>query len=144
MEERRDERHGITVPGRYRTGSGMAVDVTLRDLSRGGCQIHDRLGRLSVEQFLTIRIGPIGPIDSRVRWQDGRVAGIRFDQPLADTVLDHIRAIAEEAGWRPETPESGAPSGQVPGRAARGTPRTDPEEQAGLLRTPGPTTFPGA
>lgn len=112
MEERRDERHGITVPGRYRTGSGMAVDVTLRDLSRGGCQIHDRLGRLSVEQFLTIRIGPIGPIDSRVRWQDGRVAGIRFDQPLADTVLDHIRAIAEEAGWRPETPESGAPSGE--------------------------------
>ncbi len=104
MEERRDERHGITVPGRYRTGSGMAVEVTLRDLSRGGCQIHDRLGRLSVEQFLTIRIGPIGPIDSRVRWLDGRVAGIRFDQPLADSVLDHICAIAEESGGAPPKP----------------------------------------
>jgi len=117
MEERRDERHGITVPGRYRTGKGMAVDVTLRDLSKGGCQVHDRLGRLEIDQFLTVRIGPIGPIDARVRWLDGRVAGIRFDQPLADSVLEHIREIAVEAGLvaPPPSPQPGPDSASAPG-----------------------------
>lgn len=118
MEERREERHGITVQGRYRTGSGMAVDVTLRDLSKGGCQVHDRLGRLEVEQFLTIRIGPIGPIDSRVRWLDGRVAGIRFDAPLNDSVLDHIREIAAREAPQPRA-EAEAEAEVKPERADR-------------------------
>ena len=97
MEERHDERHGLIVNGRYRTGKGMPVDIVLNDLSRSGCQIHDRLGRLEVDQFMTIRIGPIGPIDAHVRWLKGRVAGIQFDPPLNDAVLDHLRTIAESA-----------------------------------------------
>ncbi|MGX7894921.1 PilZ domain-containing protein [Tsuneonella sp. HG222] len=130
MEERRDERHGITVPGRYRSGTGMAVDVTLRDLSQGGCQIHDRLGRLEVDQFVTIRIGPIGPIEARVRWLDGRVAGIRFDQPLAPSVLEHVREIAAEAGLAsaPNPPPTVAEAADV-SRTTGGAKRLDLLEQ---------------
>jgi hypothetical protein len=97
MEDRRDQRHGMIVNARYRTGSGMPMDVVLHDLSKSGCRIHDRLGRLRVDQFLTIRIGPIGPIDAHVRWLDERVAGIEFDLPLNEAVLEHIRSIAEPA-----------------------------------------------
>ncbi len=104
MEERRDERHGLIVNGRYRTGTGMPMDIVLHDLSKSGCQIHDRLGRLDMGQFLTIRIGPIGPIDAHVRWLRGRMAGIEFDNPLNDAVLEHLRTIAEPAPDAAEVP----------------------------------------
>lgn len=115
MEERRDERHGLITNGRYRTGKGMPMDIVLQDLSRSGCQIHDKLGHLDVGQFLTIRIGPIGPIEAHVRWLNGRMAGIQFDTPLNDAVLDHIRSISSPAPTKPrprsaERSDTGEPS----------------------------------
>jgi hypothetical protein len=104
MKDRRDERHGLIVNGRYRTGRGLPMDIVLHDLSRSGCQIHDRMGRLEVDQFLTIRIGPIGPIDAHVRWLEGRNAGIQFDTPLNDAVLDHICTLAEPVSARSQAP----------------------------------------
>jgi len=104
MEDRRDERHGLIVNGRYRTGRGLPMDIVLHDLSKSGCQIHDRMGRLEVGQFLTIRIGPIGPIDAHVRWLEGRNAGIQFDSPLNDAVLDHVRTLAQPAPVQPRAP----------------------------------------
>ena len=104
MEDRRDERHGLIVNGRYRTGRGLPMDIVLHDLSKSGCQIHDRMGRLEVDQFLTIRIGPIGPIDAHVRWLEGRNAGIQFDSPLNDAVLDHVRSLAQAAPAQPQAP----------------------------------------
>lgn len=104
MRDRRDERHGLIVNGRYRTGRGLPMDIVLHDLSKSGCQIHDRLGRLEVDQFLTIRIGPVGPIEAHVRWLEGRKAGIMFDAPLNDAVLDHIRTIAQPTAPAPPTP----------------------------------------
>lgn len=101
MEGRRDERHGLIVNGRYRSGRGMPMDVVLHDLSKSGCQIQDKLGRLEVDQFLTIRIGQIGPIDAHVRWVDGRKVGIQFDAPLNDAVLDHICTVAQAEPYKP-------------------------------------------
>jgi hypothetical protein len=102
MEDRRDERHGLIVNGRYRTGRGLPMDIVLHDLSKSGCQIHDRLGHLEVGQFLTIRIGPIGPIEAHVRWLEGRKAGIQFDSPLNDAVLEHICSIAQPMPSKPK------------------------------------------
>ena len=116
MEGRRDERHGLIVNGRYRTGRGLPMDIVLHDLSKSGCQIHDRLGRLEVGQFLTVRIGAIGPIEAHVRWLEGRNAGIQFDTPLNDAVLDHIRAVAEPAPVEPDA----APGSPTDGRGAPG------------------------
>jgi hypothetical protein len=104
MKDRRDERHGLIVNGRYRTGRGLPMDIVLHDLSKSGCHIHDRMGRLDVGQFLTIRIGPIGPIDAHVRWLEGRNAGIQFDSPHNDAVLDHIRTLAQSAPVQPQAP----------------------------------------
>jgi hypothetical protein len=114
MGQRRDQRHGMIVNARCRTGSGTPMDVVLQDLSKSGCQIHDRLGRMQVDQFMTIRIGPVGPIDAHVRWLDQRMAGIEFDTPLNDAVLEHIRSIAEPAPQRAagDGGGQGAPSEQ--------------------------------
>lgn len=116
MRDRQDERHGLIVNGRYRTGRGMPMDIVLHDLSRSGCQIHDRVGRLEVDQFLTIRIGPIGPIDAHVRWLEGRNAGIQFDAPLNDAVLEHLRSVAMPA---PEGSTAPAPRIEKLGLDAR-------------------------
>lgn len=90
MAERGAERHDISIVGKLRTGTGKR-DVTIVDLSERGCRILDRLGYLPPGLAVTIRIGPIGPIDATVRWQKQPYAGIRFDNPLHPAVLDHIR-----------------------------------------------------
>ena len=77
--------------GRLRTGTG-ARDVTIVDLSEQGCRIYDRLGYLKPGLACTIRIGPIGPVDATIRWQEVPYSGLRFDRPLYPAVLDHIRA----------------------------------------------------
>ena len=91
MAERSAERHDISIIGKLRTGTGKR-DVTIVDLSERGCRIFDRMGYLSPNLAVTIKIGPVGPIDATVRWQDQPYAGIRFDNPLYPAVLDHIRA----------------------------------------------------
>ncbi|MXO58551.1 hypothetical protein GRI89_03210 [Altererythrobacter salegens] len=106
MEEGQNRQHGLIVNGRYRMGNGMPMEIVLHDLSRSGCQIHDRLGRLAVGQFLTIRIGPIGPIEAHVRWLNGRLAGIKISSSLNDAVLDHLRTIAQpNSASRPDQPQ---------------------------------------
>ncbi|RIV89039.1 PilZ domain-containing protein [Aurantiacibacter zhengii] len=90
MGERSVERHDISIMGTLRTGTGKR-EVTIVDLSERGCRILDRMGFLSPDLGVTIKIGPVGPVDATVRWQDRPYAGIRFNNPLYPAVLDHIR-----------------------------------------------------
>lgn len=76
--------------GRLRTSNG-ARDVTIVDLSEEGCRIHDQMGYLTPGAAVTIKIGPIGPVDATVRWQHQPHTGIHFDNPLYPAVLEHIR-----------------------------------------------------
>lgn len=91
MTERSAPRHDISIVGKLRTGTGKR-DVTIVDLSDRGCRIYDRMGYLPANLSVTIKIGPIGPIDATVRWQDQPYAGLLFQNPLYPAVLDHIRA----------------------------------------------------
>lgn len=91
MDNGRDkQRQPLTVIGRVRYGHG-ARDVTILDLTEDGCRFHDRFGRIPPETAITVKIGPVGPIDAIVRWRDGEYSGIQFMQPLHPAVFDHIR-----------------------------------------------------
>ncbi|MBX7541118.1 PilZ domain-containing protein [Qipengyuania sphaerica] len=92
MDLRREQRYSITVNGRYRKGTGVRFDIAIRDLSEYGCQFADLVGRLQKDEEITIRIGEIGPIPSRVKWVEKRQAGVEFDEPLHPSVLEHIIA----------------------------------------------------
>ena len=85
------DRYDISIVGRLRTGTG-ARDVTIVDLSEQGCRIYDRMGYLKPGLACTIKIGPIGPVDATIRWQEAPHSGLLFDRPLYPAVLDHIRA----------------------------------------------------
>lgn len=90
-EIRREERHGVAVEGRYRTGSGVPKDVSVLDISEGGCRFFDKFGRLIPGARITVRIGAIGPIEATVRWCEDQVVGVEFDNPIYGPVLEHIR-----------------------------------------------------
>ena len=89
-EHRLDERHEITIVARIRTPTGSR-DVTIEDLSGKGCKFADRSGYLAVGTPITVKLGPIGPVESLVRWREGKKAGVEFATPLHPSVLDHIR-----------------------------------------------------
>jgi hypothetical protein len=89
-DDRLELRHEISVIGRV--GSGIrGRDLTVRDLSEGGCRFYDPLSQYPVGSRITIRLGPIGPIWATVRWCRDEQVGIQFDNPLYPSVLEHIR-----------------------------------------------------
>ncbi|AKM07163.1 PilZ domain-containing protein [Pelagerythrobacter marensis] len=90
-EIRREERHGVTVPGRYRAGTGVPKDVRVIDISEHGCRFFDKFGTLAKGAQITIRIGSIGPILATVRWSEAQTVGVEFENPIYGPVLDHIR-----------------------------------------------------
>ena len=100
MAKRGAERHDISIVGKLRTGTGKR-DVTVVDLSDQGCRIFDRVGYLPRNTSVTIKIGPIGPIEATVRWQDQPYAGLRFHVPFilpCWTISARISTCANLAG----------------------------------------------
>ncbi len=96
MSDRSEDRHLTLIPGRYRMGKGVAHAVTITNLSERGCRFHDRFGRLTPGAFLTVKIGPVGPIEGNVVWHCDHMAGVEFRDKLHPSVLDHIRAHIDE------------------------------------------------
>lgn len=90
VKERSEPRIAVSIQGRYRTGSGIARDVIVSDISAMGCKIYDRFSNLEKDARLTIRIGSIGPLDAVVRWRTGQLIGVKFDTALHSSVIDHM------------------------------------------------------
>ncbi|MDN3645598.1 PilZ domain-containing protein [Pontixanthobacter aestiaquae] len=105
-EGRKNPRYELHVEGRYRTGSGIARDVPILEMSETGCRFYDRFGRLAAGTELTLRIGPIGPVVATVRWCRDSIVGVEFENPLYGPVFEHIRSQvdqdpAERESYRP-------------------------------------------
>lgn len=90
LKARASPRHEITIFGRIFTTRGSR-DVTILDLSETGCQFDAPGSLLQPENRLTIKLGPVGPVDATVRWDRGNRFGIEFKNPLYPSVLEHIR-----------------------------------------------------
>ena len=92
METRRNKRYSIDADGRYRKGTGVRFNIAIRNLSEKGCHFADLVGRLNVDDEISLRIGDIGPVPAKVKWIEKRTAGVEFEQPLHVSVLDHVIA----------------------------------------------------
>ena len=88
--KRQAHRKAVGIEGRYRTGSGVPRDVWVTDLSKTGCRFYDRFGTMQAGKPITIKIGGFGPIPAIVRWWDNHTNGVQFEQPLHDSVFEHI------------------------------------------------------
>ena len=96
-DSRRDPRRVVQVAGNYRARNqvGGARDIWIKNISETGCQFFDKFSILEVDTSILFRIGNVGPIAAQVRWRDRFIVGIRFDQPLYPSVLEHIVATMD-------------------------------------------------
>ena len=101
VQTRLEQRHFITVQGRYRRLNGVSRDVPISDISASGCRFFDRFGQMEPGTRVSVKIGPIGPIASIVRWCEQSTVGVQFENPLYDAVLDHIRDHMDERALAP-------------------------------------------
>jgi len=92
METRQAPRRNVTLPGRYITGLGLPVDVTLIDISEGGCCFSSDEERLRIGTPLQMYIAGSGPHRGSVRWTHGNEVGIAFLIPLDEQTLDQIQS----------------------------------------------------
>jgi hypothetical protein len=79
----------IEVPGevRLRAVGHDAYQVRVFDLSTGGCRV-ELADRATVGDFMMIKFEGIEVMDADVCWVAGRMAGLKFDQPIHPAVLD--------------------------------------------------------
>ncbi len=100
-EHRREERHVVTVAGRYRPRFGGSRDVWIKDISESGCRFFDRFSVLAVDTAILVKVGNVGPIAAGVKWRDGHTVGAEFERPLHPSVLEHIIREMDRPEGRP-------------------------------------------
>lgn len=88
QRRREGERKSVRMIASIRERSATAHDAVISDLSRTGCRVSNIF--LRAGNPIWVRFGHLAPIESRVIWARSDIAGIRFEQPLHQAVLDHI------------------------------------------------------
>jgi hypothetical protein len=101
-ERRRTNRQLSILTVRCRVAQGLTPQVWLTDLSTLGCQLVIRAGALKAEQCVVIRPEGMEGIAGKVKWVVDVKAGIEFDRPLHQAIVDHLllspaRTAAENA-----------------------------------------------
>ncbi|WP_390586981.1 PilZ domain-containing protein [Erythrobacter sp. MTPC3] len=99
MQTRQTSRKTISLPGRFYTGAGQLVDVTLSELSVGGCRFAAPGKALIPGTPLQVYIGASGPHRANVRWSENGEVGVTFAAPFTQPQID-----AFENGEEPGTP----------------------------------------
>lgn len=102
MQTRKKPRKSLTVPGRYFTGLGSPVDVTLADLSEGGCRFATDNKKLALGSHLQVYVAGSGPHQAAVRWVEKGEVGVTFASPLETEQFEkfqgsHVPDLSDEA-----------------------------------------------
>ena len=103
MRTRQTNRETISLPGRYFTGLGKPEDVTLSDLSVGGCRFALGQRKLLLGAPVQIYVGSSGPHRATVRWTKDGEAGVTFRVPLPKQMLASL-----QDGDIPDAPKTDA------------------------------------
>ncbi|MBD2842943.1 PilZ domain-containing protein [Erythrobacter rubeus] len=107
MRTRQTSRKTITLPGRYFTGLGSQVDVTLTELSVGGCRFPASGKKLIPGAPLQIYIGASGPHRANIRWSENGEVGVTFATPLSEEQLGRLQDDQAAAASAPAPPGEG-------------------------------------
>lgn len=109
MQTRQTPRKTVSIPGRYFTGTGVPVDVTVREISVGGCRFESNSPHLTTGVRVQIEIAGTGPHHGTIKWVENGEIGVTFARKLADADLaafqsSHIPAAtpaAPQSAFRP-------------------------------------------
>ena len=90
MQTRKVTRKATHIAGQCATGQGRVFDITVNDLSNGGCRFEYADPHLAQGAPLTLMINGTGPYQAYVRWREGPQVGVSFLRPLGDAQLDAL------------------------------------------------------
>lgn len=77
---------------RCRAKSGMTAELDVLDISAGGCMVAYRGWSATPGERVLAALPGLSAQPAELVWiEDGR-AGIAFEQPLYEAVLDHLQA----------------------------------------------------
>jgi hypothetical protein len=86
---RRAPRVGTRLKADVRRSGLSRVHATVTDMSVSGFRLEcDE--RLPLGATIWVRLGQLAPLEAKVMWRDGYIAGCAFVSPLHPSVLDHI------------------------------------------------------
>jgi hypothetical protein len=101
-DARQTRRRMVNFAGRLRESDSSGVDVTVIDLSVGGCRIAPATG-LAVEQIFWLKLPGFEARHCHVLWLNGPEAGCEFAVPLSAQEYDALSAPLRKV-VRTETP----------------------------------------
>ncbi len=87
---RRSDRLPVYLVGRCKSRSGKSDDVIISDITAHGCSLTSRITRFKPGQPVLLRPESLELVCGTVRWASGIRAGIEFDKPIYEPVLDHL------------------------------------------------------
>lgn len=96
MDRRRESRLFAEVPGSYQHGRD-AEDIMFGAISPNGCRLNRVDRDLRVGEIIALNLGPIGPIEATVRWNQDGCAGVEFHEPLEPCIVDYFAAFCGAA-----------------------------------------------
>lgn len=90
---RHKHRKPVELPANCRTQSGLRGSGRISDISPQGCCISTNGLFVRVGLKVVIRPEGLEGVLGTVRWIDGERAGIEFDKPLYEPVVDHLARL---------------------------------------------------
>jgi hypothetical protein len=92
-QPRRVPRRAVSLPATCRTQSGLRDNARIADISPHGCRLRADTLAMRVGARIVIRPQGLEGVSGLVRWIDGKYAGIEFDTPLYQPVVDHLSRL---------------------------------------------------
>lgn len=69
------------------------MDARVKDLSAGGCCLELLFGSCTIGETVWFKIEGVEIWMGTVRWVDGCLVGVEFDQPFYPAVFEHIVSL---------------------------------------------------
>lgn len=89
LDCRRVQRLALSLPASARERGRSRFAVRIVDLSTHGCRIEIPVG-LVAESSIWLSIAGLNAMKSRVVWHRSNFAGLEFDPPMSEAVLDSV------------------------------------------------------
>lgn len=90
---RRAQRRPVNLAATCRTQTGMRDNGYISDISPHGCRLATRTLAVRIGLRIVIRPQGLEGLGGVVRWIEGQQAGIEFDSPLYEPVVDHLSRL---------------------------------------------------
>jgi len=90
MTLREHKRLSVVIPALCRSRADFRDRVMIYDISVGGCMIESPALIVGGGDLVVIRPEGLEGLAGRVQWTDRHRAGIRFERPLYEPVVEHL------------------------------------------------------